>query len=69
MVDYIVENPGANPWNTYLYGEQVGFILEGYLRMYEVTNDKAYLIRFVNLMVRAVAWRSRSKRTHARGRW
>lgn len=60
VINYIVENPGANPWSSYLFGEQVGYFLEGYLRMYETTKDKAYLIRFINLSLKAIAWRKAS---------
>lgn len=60
VINYIVEDPGANPWSSYLFGEQVGYFLEGYLRMYETTKDKAYLIRFINLSLKAIAWRKAS---------
>lgn len=56
VISYIVDN--SNPWSGYRYGEQVGYFLEGYLRMYETTKDKAYLIRFINLSLTAMAWRN-----------
>ncbi|MBK6755104.1 MAG: T9SS type A sorting domain-containing protein [Flavobacteriales bacterium] len=57
VIDYITENSGNNPWSGASYGEQVGYFLEGYLRMYETTHDKAYLIKFINLSLKAIAWR------------
>lgn len=47
----------TNPWSDYEYGEQVGPALEGYMRLYETTKDKSYLIKFVNLALKAIAWR------------
>lgn len=58
VIAYMVDNPAANPWSGYRYGEEVGYFLEGYLRMYETTKDKAYLIRFINLALKAMAWRN-----------
>ncbi len=58
IIAYNVDNPGSNPWSGYRYGEQVGYFLEGYLRMYETTRDKAYLVRFINLALKAMAWRN-----------
>ncbi|MCW5900259.1 MAG: hypothetical protein KIT10_13410 [Flavobacteriales bacterium] len=52
----------TNPWSGYRYGEQVGPTLEGYIRLYETTQDKAYLIKFVNLALKAVAWRKANYR-------
>ena len=52
----------TNPWSGYQYGEQVGPALEGYIRLYETTKDKAYLIKFVNLALKAVAWRKANYR-------
>lgn len=57
VVSYMTDNPDANPWNTHRFGEEVGGFLEGYLRMYETTKDRAYLIRFINLSIKAIAWR------------
>lgn len=58
VISYIVDNPSNRPWSSYLYGEDIGNVLEGCLRMYETTGDKAYLIRFINLAVQAMAWRN-----------
>ncbi|HRF81334.1 MAG TPA: T9SS type A sorting domain-containing protein [Flavobacteriales bacterium] len=58
VVAYIVDNPDNRPWSGYKYGGDVGNILEGYLRLYETTGDKSYLIRFINLCLKAMAWRN-----------
>lgn len=57
LVSYLMDNPNANRWQDYDFGEQVGQILHGYLVMYRGTKDKGYLFKFVNLSLRAMAWR------------
>jgi hypothetical protein len=54
IVNYMLN---TNPWSGYQFGEQVGPTLEAYLRLYESSNDKAYLVKFVNLALLAIAWR------------
>ncbi len=59
IVNYMLH---TNPWSNYQYGEQIGPTLEGYIRLYETTKDKGYLIKFVNLALKAVAWRQTNYR-------
>jgi hypothetical protein len=59
IVNYMLH---TNPWSAYQYGEQIGPTLESYVRMYETTKDKAYLVKFVNLALKAVAWRKANYR-------
>lgn len=53
IINYMLN---TNHWSGYQFGEQIGPALEGYVRLYETTKDKAYLIKFVNLALKAVAW-------------
>ncbi len=48
----------TNPYSNYGYGEQWGYLLESYLVMYKTTKDKGYLVRFINEMLRIMAWRN-----------
>lgn len=54
IVNYMLS---TNSWSGYEYGEQIGPTLESYVRMYETTKDKAYVVKFVNLALKAVGWR------------
>lgn len=47
----------VDPWSTYKYPEAVGQLQLGYMQMYRTTKDKAYLVKFINIALRAMAWR------------
>ena len=38
----------ADPYSSHTFGESLGFLLESLIRMYEITHDKAYLIKAIN---------------------
>ena len=59
LTDYALQ---VDPYATYGYGEALGFAEEGYVVMYEVTKDKAYLIHSLNQFLRAIAWRQENFR-------
>ena len=59
IINYMLS---TNAWSGYMYGENIGPTLEGYMRMYETTKDKAYLVKFTNLALRAIAWRKANYR-------
>ncbi|MEZ4756918.1 MAG: hypothetical protein R2817_08835 [Flavobacteriales bacterium] len=47
----------VDTWSTYKYPEAVGQLQLGYMQMYRTTKDKAYLVKFINIALRAMAWR------------
>ena len=51
------ETDHVNSWSTYKYPEAVGQLQLGYMQMYRATKDKAYLVKFINIALRAMAWR------------
>lgn len=59
LTDYALQ---VDPYSVYGYGEALGFACEGYMVIYEVTKDKAYLIHALNRFLVAVAWRKENLR-------